>query len=399
MEPKIRLKGFSGDWNESKLNSFLTPSTSKNRDGKFTKEDVLSVSGEYGIVNQIALKGRSFAGVSVLNYGVVENKDIVYTKSPLRTNPYGIIKANEGVAGIVSTLYAIYKSSELTDSTFVQYYFELDSRLNSYLRPLVRKGAKNDMNVSAKDALLGNVRFPSYEEEQAIAEFFKQLDSLIQSTTKKIESLKQVKAASLQSMFPQKGETTPRVRFKGFGGEWEETLLGTVFSERCEYSPSAEMLSVTMNQGVIKASDNGRIDNSNSDKSKYKLVKIDDIAYNSMRMWQGACGCSKYEGIVSPAYTVIAPKGDICSSFFSYMFKTNRMLRVFRLNSQGLTSDTWNLKYPAFSKLSVVYPKNIGEQHAIADYFTNLDSQISLQTQRLEKLKQIKSACLDNMFV
>ena len=50
MEPKIRLKGFSGDWNESKLNSFLTPSTSKNRDGKFTKEDVLSVSGEYGIV-------------------------------------------------------------------------------------------------------------------------------------------------------------------------------------------------------------------------------------------------------------------------------------------------------------------------------------------------------------
>ena len=118
-----------------------------------------------------------------------------------------------------------------------------------------------------------------------------------------------------------------------------------------------------------------------------------------MRMWQGACGCSKYEGIVSPAYTVIVPKEDICSYFFNYMFKTNRMLKVFRLNSQGLTSDTWNLKYPAFSKLSVVYPKNIGEQHAIADYFTNLDSQISLQTQRLEKLKQIKSACLDNMFV
>ena len=159
------------------------------------------------------------------------------------------------------------------------------------------------------------------------------------------------------------------------------------------------MLSVTQNQGIIKATNNGRFDNSNSDKSKYKLVKIDDIAYNSMRMWQGACGCSPYEGIVSPAYTVVSPKDNICSMFFFYMFKTNKMLKVFRLNSQGLTSDTWNLKYPAFSKLKIYYPHSIEEQQKIASYLTNLDSQITLQTQRLEKLKQIKSACLDNMFV
>ncbi|MBR6182849.1 MAG: restriction endonuclease subunit S [Prevotella sp.] len=162
---------------------------------------------------------------------------------------------------------------------------------------------------------------------------------------------------------------------------------------------NGEMLSVTLNNGIIKAAENGRYDNSNSDKSHYKLVKINDIAYNSMRMWQGASGCSKYEGIVSPAYTVVTPAEGVSSPFFAYLFKTQAIIQSFRLHSQGLTSDTWNLKYPAFSKISVIYPSDIEEQKCIASYFTSLDTQISLQTQRLEKLKQIKSACLDNMFV
>ena len=245
-----------------------------------------------------------------------------------------------------------------------------------------------------------HIRYPSDKnEQQAIASYFQHLVSLIQSTTKKIESLKQVKAASLQAMFPQVGETTPRLRFKGFEGEWEKGFLGSLFSERNESNINAEMLSVTMNQGVIKASQNGRHDNSNEDKSHYKLVKKGDIAYNSMRMWQGASGYSPYEGIVSPAYTVISPAEDVCSRFFAYMFKTPGLINRFRLHSQGLTSDTWNLKYPAFSKIEVLFPPNKNEQEQIVSYFTSLDMQIHHHIQRLEKLKQIKGACLDNMFV
>ena len=154
-----------------------------------------------------------------------------------------------------------------------------------------------------------------------------------------------------------------------------------------------------MHDGIIKASENGRFDNSNSDKSNYKLVLENDIAYNSMRMWQGASGCSPYRGIVSPAYTVITPYEDVNSSFFACYFKTTQMIEKFRLHSQGLTKDTWNLKFPAFSKITVTYPQSVNEQQAIASYFTALDKQISLQSQRLEKLKQIKAACLDKMFV
>lgn len=158
---------------------YLEVSSEKNRDNRFTKDDVLSVSGEYGIVNQIKFQGRSFAGASVVNYGVVENGDIVYTKSPLKSNPYGIIKTNKGIPGIVSTLYAVYKPKEMTDSKFVQTYFELDSRMNSYMHPLVNKGAKNDMKVSAENALKGMVSFPKKDEQEMISSYFSTLDDLI----------------------------------------------------------------------------------------------------------------------------------------------------------------------------------------------------------------------------
>ena len=177
--PEIRFNGFTHDWEQRKLIDYLEVSSEKNRDNRFTKDDVLSVSGEYGIVNQIEFQGRSFAGASVSNYGVVENGDVVYTKSPLKSNPYGIIKTNKGIPGIVSTLYAVYKPKEITDSKFVQIYFELDSRMNSYMHPLVNKGAKNDMKVSAENALKGMVSFPKKDEQEMISLYFSNLDHLI----------------------------------------------------------------------------------------------------------------------------------------------------------------------------------------------------------------------------
>jgi len=177
--PEIRFDGYTYDWEQRKLGDYLEVSKEKNRDEGFGKEDVLSVSGEFGIVNQIEFQGRSFAGASVKNYGVVEVFDIVYTKSPLKSNPYGIIKTNKGKAGIVSTLYAVYKPKNNVDSEFIQIYFELDSRMNSYMHPLVNKGAKNDMKVSDENALKGPVIFPRIEEQKMISQYFSNLDHLI----------------------------------------------------------------------------------------------------------------------------------------------------------------------------------------------------------------------------
>ena len=154
-------------------------SNDKNLHNLYGKEDVLSVSGIYGIVNQIAFQGRSFAGASVSNYGIVLPGDVVYTKSPLNTNPYGIIKTNKGKAGIVSTLYAIFHPRENVNTSFIQVYFDLNNRVNDYMRPLVNKGAKNDMKISPENSLKGNVTFPSILEQTQIYLLFKNLDSLI----------------------------------------------------------------------------------------------------------------------------------------------------------------------------------------------------------------------------
>ena len=199
--PELRFPGFTDAWEQRKLNEFLSVSNFKNIDNKYNKNDVLSVSGDYGIVNQIEFQGRSFAGVSVSNYGLVETGDIVYTKSPLKLNPYGIIKANRINAGIVSTLYAIYKTKKNCDSKFIEHYFNLDSRLNKYLKPLVNKGAKNDMKVSSENALIGEVCFPHVTEQKLIAVFLDRLDLFITLHQRKLEHLQLQKKALLQQMF------------------------------------------------------------------------------------------------------------------------------------------------------------------------------------------------------
>lgn len=183
------------------------------------------------------------------------------------------------------------------------------------------KGTTSVAAVYMRDLKSIELALPHITEQQAIASYFTSLDSQISASTSRLASLKQMKAASLQAMFPQEGETVPKIRFKGFEGEWKKVKLGKLFSERIENNVDGEMLSVTMNNGIIKAAENGRFDNSNSDKSKYKVVKVGDIAYNSMRMWQGASGCSQYEGIVSPAYTVVVPNANIHSLFLLIFLK------------------------------------------------------------------------------
>ena len=192
----------------------------------------------------------------------------------------------------------------------------------------------------------------------------------------------------------------PQIRFAKFKDTWEQRKLGECFTERKDSMPEGELISVTIGEGIKKFSELGRHDNSNDDKSKYKKVCVGDIAYNSMRMWQGASGYSPYEGIVSPAYTVLSPITDVVDSkCISYLFKRSDMTHVFQMNSQGITSDNWNLKYPALSEIEIMVSPYLAEQHKIAAYLSRIDNLITLHQRKLEKLKILKKACLEKMFV
>ncbi len=195
-----------------------------------------------------------------------------------------------------------------------------------------------------------------------------------------------------------KEKVIPQIRFSGFTDTWEQRELGECFSERVESMPDGELISVTINDGIKKFSELGRHDNSNDDKSKYKKVCIGDIAYNSMRMWQGASGYSPYEGIVSPAYTVLSPNSNIYSKCVAYQFKLPQTIHIFQINSQGITSDNWNLKYPALSKIKINVSRSLEEQRLIAEFFTHLDRLITLHQRKYDKLTKVKKAMLEKMF-
>lgn len=199
--PEIRFKGYTDKWEVKELRNYFIVATERNQSGEYNKYDIYSVSREFGVINQIEYQGKSFAGASLANYGVVQTGDLVYTKSPLKSQPYGIIKTNEGEAGIVSALYGVYHPKECVHSPFTQVYFDLNSRLNNYLRPLVNKGAKNTLLISDEDSLNGRVAFPSKDEQKVIAHLFKEHCLCERKTELKLTKLRNIKQSLLQKMF------------------------------------------------------------------------------------------------------------------------------------------------------------------------------------------------------
>ena len=150
-----------------------------------------------------------------------------------------------------------------------------------------------------------------------------------------------------------------------------------------------ELLSVTMNDGVMPRSEIESKDNSSEDKSNYKVVLTGDMVYNSMKMWQGANGISPCDGIVSPAYTVLMPKVPISNGYFAAFFKSPNLINEFRRNSQGMTSDTWNLKYPQIETIKVCIPA-LSEQKRVSDMLGTLERRIAKQAQLVDNLKKYK---------
>ena len=185
-------------------------------------------------------------------------------------------------------------------------------------------------------------------------------------------------------------EKRPKLRFPGFDEPYKQCRIGDIYAERSQRGASdMELLSVTMNDGVKPRSEIEGKDNSSEDKSNYKIVRKGDMVYNSMRMWQGANGISPCDGIVSPAYTVLMPKQEINNGYFAALFKSANLINEFRKNSQGMTSDTWNLKYPQIETIKIQIP-SVSEQNKVSELFGVLDARIVAQAQLIEALKKYK---------
>ena len=389
--PAIRFKGFTDTWEQRKLGELVDRVVRKNTNNESTLP--LTISAQYGLVDQITYFNNRVASRDVSNYYLVLNGEFAYNKSTSDGYPFGAVKRLDLYEkGVLSTLYIVFtpKKEQQIDSDFLTVFFDTD-RWHKGVAERAAEGARNHglLNISAEDFFDIDLSVPKdIVEQKQIGAFIRQLDNLITLHQRKYDKLTNVKKSMLEKMFPKNGSNVPEIRFKGFTEAWEQRKLGECFSERVESMPDGELISVTINDGIKKFSELGRHDNSNDNKSKYKKVCVGDIAYNSMRMWQGASGYSPYEGIVSPAYTVLSPNAGVFSRCIAYQFKLPQMIHTFQINSQGITSDNWNLKYPTLSEIEIYISKNVAEQKQIAEFFTSLDNLITLH-----QCKRIKMLC------
>ncbi|WP_199235443.1 restriction endonuclease subunit S [Azospirillum sp. TSA6c] len=408
--PKRRFPEFwnANGWRVTRLNSLLIEAKHRNRSLELGPADVLSVSGEYGCVNQIELMGRSYAGVTVKDYHVVENGDVVYTKSPLKKNPFGIIKENKGKRGIVSTLYAVYRPLPECYPTYLDHFFSVDYNLNSYLQPIVRKGAKNDMKVNNADVLKGYICVPDISEQQKIADCLDSVDALIAVQGRKVEALKAHKKGLMQQLFPQEGETQPRLRFPEFRGseEWSSDALGNLFDVTSGGTPERTkeeywngaipwITTSLVNFNIITESAE-YITDSGLKNSSAKIFPVNTIllAMYGQGKTRGQVAMLGIKAATNQACAAILPRKDINPSFVFL----NLGSRYDELRGLSNSGGQENLSQGLIKALSFSFPSNLVEQQRIADCLTSLDDLIAAESQKLDRLKTHKKGLMQQLF-
>lgn len=271
------------------------------------------------------------------------------------------------------------------EGTNYQFLFFFLQNMYDDLRNITGDGSRTGLNLNILRKL--KIILPPLKEQEKIAEILSAWDDGIETLEKLIEQKEILKKSLSQKYFQRKNSIFQLKPHK----------LGELFKNRKETNCcDLELLSVCEGLGIVPRSQLNAKDNSNENKSKYLKVCIGDLAYNTMRMWQGRCGVSSYEGIVSPAYTVCIPKNNIDVDYMYYLFKTPHMIHDFWRYSQGIVDDTLNLKFNNFEIIKVWIPDK-ETQTKIAKLLKSYDKEIQLLNSKLEKLKEQKKGLMQKL--
>lgn len=396
LAPAIRFPEFTSGWESHALSHYLAIKGERNSAGALDRRHVLSVSGDLGVVNQIEHLGRSYAGSDLGMYHVVDHGDVVYTKSPLKSAPYGIIRVNLGHSGLVSTLYAVYTVKPTAYPAFVGRFFELDDRANAYLRPLVNKGAKNDMKISSARVLIDPVTFPTISEQQKIAAFMDLVDERIVLLRRRRSALEQYKSAMMQRLFAR------TLRFARDDGDafpdWEKRSFSDFVSRVPDkFDPAIERSSpVTIELENIEAG-TGRIFGFSAleDQQSLKGVfRVGDILFGKLRPYLRKVWLADRDGICSSEIWVLRAK-EAVPEFVFYLIQTERFMRFANQSSGSkMPRADW-----AVVGQSVYEIPHTDEQQKIGAFLLALDRKIHAVVAKVSAMQAFKKGLLQQMFV
>lgn len=400
--PKIRFKGFEEEWNIAKIKEIAKFS----KGNGYSKADLTQQGTPIILYGHMYTQYKSVI-TSVNHYVKIKPNSVLSDGNEVIIPSSGetpedisiasaICKSNIIIGGDLNILRF---NDEILNKSFAAIsisYSKTHKELSRYAQ------GKTIVHLRNNDIAKGHITYPSLNEQRLIVLFIETIETQIQATSKKLASLKQIKAASLQSMFPLEGEAVPKVRFKGFEGEWEEKSFSAL------YKKSIIKNDLTFGTDkIISVANMYYLTNVNVSDLEYlktyNIMKLGDIAFEgnkSKRFLHGRFVENTIgDGIVSHVFVVFHPisaEHDI--NYWKYAINNENIMRNVLIRCTKSSTMMTDLVVDDFLKETILVP-SYAEQQKIGAYFRNLDQQISLQTQRLEKLKQIKAACLDKMFV
>lgn len=396
--PKLRFPEFSGEWEEKKLSDFMTRLTRKNSNNESSR--ALTISSVDGLIDQGEFFKKQIASKDTSGYYLLKKGDFAYNKSYSVGYDYGSIKRLDRYEdGVVSTLYICMSLTSDTNSDYLTHYFD-SMKWNKSVSEISAEGARNHglLNIPT-EAFFQTKHFlaPSSAEQQKIANFLSNVDSIITAETKILNTLQKKKKALMQKLFTQ------QLRFKSDDGkdfpEWEERKLGDVcetYSGGTPKSGTAEYYG-----GEIPFIRSGEISSNKTElfltekgmeNSSAKMVSKGDILYALYGANSGLCSISKIDGAINQAILCIKTnenKRFLCNYL---QYQREYFYSTYLQGGQG------NLSGKLVESFIIPLPC-IVEQQKIADCLSSIDSLIQTQQKVVTTWQQRKKALLQQMFI
>ncbi|WP_370854676.1 restriction endonuclease subunit S [Megasphaera sp.] len=402
--PTIRFRGFTDDWEQRKLGEIVDRVTRKNKNLEATRP--LTISAQYGLIDQSEFFDKRVASKDISGYYLIKNGEFAYNKSTSTDAPWGAIKRLDLYKnGVLSTLYIVFSihNSQMVDSNYLASYYETHF-WHKEIHAIAAEGARNHglLNITPDDFFSTSLLLPrSSEEQKKIGFFAHKLDHLIILHQRKLNQLKTLKKYFLQNMFPAKGEKVPRIRFKGFTGDWEQRKLKDIADSYSGGTPSVGQKKYY--EGNIPFIRSAEI-NSNSTElflseeglknSSAKIVAEGDILYALYGATSGEVGRSRLNGAINQAILAIQPHAEFDSEFIMQWLRKSKKAII----SKYLQGGQGNLSGTIVTGLEINLP-TYSEQKIIGEYFQHIDNLITLHQRKLDQLQTMKKFMLQNLFI
>ena len=373
----------------------------------------MSITSGIGLVSQMEKFGRIIAGESYKNYLLLQKNDFAYNKSATKEFPEGFIAlyAGEELAAVPNSIFTCFRVKEDAISPSYLNYLFLGNLHGRWLRKFIEVGARahGSLSINDRDLLAVPVPVPggalSLKEQQKIADCLASADALIAAQGRKVEALRAHKKGLMQQLFPQEGETQPRLRFPEFdgAGQWDEVRLSTLgdLVSGLTYSPDdvrEEGLLVLRSSNI----QGGKIDLND-------CVYVDpNIKGANLSQPNDILVCVRNGSTALIGKTALIPRGmPLCThGAFMTVFRSHAPKFVFQLfqtsryqkqvaGDLGATINSIN--GAQFLRYKFFVPKP-SEQQRIADCLTSLDDLIAAETRKLDTLKTHKKGLMQQLF-